>query len=666
MAEKPIVVTGTLAGAGAEAKYLNVVALRGNVVLARAPLRDDGSYRLTLPAEAARAKSAYALHVAAVPVTAVDHVDRVPSVPRVALAPEALAQAEVKAPALSVSDQLLKNWGVIFWPEWCVSGTLVGPNGCPVPAAQVTVYNVTWTAQGYVKNAMATVTTGADGTFTLCFPWWKWLFCWPCTPWWLCWPWWWEEDILHVIAALEARQHRAGNALALFQPESHALLRGQGFPSARVGPAAPDSARTALITRKLGNPALRELFPWHWWCCWEPNIVFSATQAGTTILDEDPAINTRWCMQGGQNVTLTGNAATLTTCNTGTPPQSGVLWTSVGNTTIGSIDANGCAQYSGDATDVAFAGTLSLFAASALGAFDYYQVQAAVWNKPAFQTGATKPASGSGTPVIANLWQVAWIYDPATQLVTQHSVQMGPFSQNGIDGLYATPTARQNLAAPPGLAAFPTVPPGGQVFWQYEIPELMLQCDASVLLGGALFGSVDLTIVGYKNPTQLVSLTPDDPLTLTIDATPLTTFTVGTPQAFTDPLGQNPASNTGSGQCPAYDVGPNGLVKIPVTVMDTNGFLFGYHLEADWGNSNSTTVDPPMGYAANKTAPYTWTGGSYTYIFPGTTTGIPVPPADCCYEFRLWFGKRVTNGWGGPSLTDLPPTFQTINLKFSS
>jgi len=204
MTEKPIVVTGTVEGAGADAKNLNVVALRGDTVLARTTLRDDGRYRLALPAHAARAASAYALHLAAVPATAVDHVTRVPNVPRVTLEHEALRQTEITAPHIAVSEQLLKSWGIVFWPEWCVSGTLVGSDGCPVPNAQVTVYTVTWTAAGYSKTAKATVTTGADGTFTLCFPWWR-FFCWPCEPWWQCWPWWWEEDILHVLTTLEAR-----------------------------------------------------------------------------------------------------------------------------------------------------------------------------------------------------------------------------------------------------------------------------------------------------------------------------------------------------------------------------------------------------------------------------------------------------------------------------
>jgi hypothetical protein len=665
MAGKSIILTGAVKGAKSiDAARLNVVALRGDEVLARATPRTGGAYRLTVGAEAARAESAYALQVAVVPSTVGDHIDKVANAPRVALARNKLDRDEVEAPAISLNEALLRDWE-IYWPEWCVSGVLDGPTGCPAPGAVVTVYTVTWTSMGYVKTPRGSAVTGPDGSFTICFPWWDLYFCWPCEPfWWLCWPWWWEEDILHVISALEARAQRGSAGVALFQADGLALVRGQGFPTARVGPAAPDKARTALIARKLANPALREIFPWWWWCCPGPNIVFGATQGATVVLDEDPAISTRWCMPSGENVTLTGNSQTLTTCNRGALPESGVLWIQVGTTPVTEIDADGCAQFGGDATDVAFAGTLSLFANAAIGAFNYYQVLGSVWGAPGFR-GGTEPAAGTGTPISANLWQIAWIYDPATLTTTAHNVQMGPFTQDGVTGLYASPQLRQTTTTPPGLAAFPPIPAGGAVFWEYQVPCLMLQCDATVLLGGAQFGAVDLTIVGYSDPAlPPVTLTPDAPLTLMVDATPLTTVAVGAPSAWVSP--GVPAPSTGTGECPAFDVGPTGFVTIPVTVEDGTGFVFGYYLEVDWGNSNFSSVSPvgEIGYAAHANAARDWTGGTSTYTFPGTTSGVPTPPADCCYEFRLWFGKRVTNGYSGPSLTDLPPTFQTINLKF--
>ena len=135
-------------------------------------------------------------------------------------------------------------------------------------------------------------------------------------------------------------------SVALFRPDSQALIRGQGF-ARNDGVLKADPARTALIARKFANPALRLIFPWRWWCCGEPNVVFGVTQGGSTILAEDPSFDTRWCMTSGQTVTLTGNATTLTTCHGGTLPESGMVWTSVGNILTTSIDAGGLAQGGG-------------------------------------------------------------------------------------------------------------------------------------------------------------------------------------------------------------------------------------------------------------------------------------------------------------------------------
>jgi hypothetical protein len=56
-------------------------------------------------------------------------------------------------------------------------------------------------------------------------------------------------------------------------------------------------------------------------------------------------------------------------------------------------------------------------------------------------------------------------------------------------------------------------------------------------------------------------------------------------------------------------------------------------------------------------------GGTETIVFPGNTLGGALPP-DCCYEFRLYYGKRVTDGYNWPTLAE--GDFQTISLRFSS
>jgi len=674
---KPIPVTGHVEGVTeTDAARLSVVALRGGDVLATARVRADGAYRLNLPHEAAHAASPYALQLAVLPTTAASVPGKVAGAPSVTIPRDGLGGAHpVAAPRLVLTPAIIDAWA-IFWRDWCVSGVVVGPNGCPAPAADVTVYTVNWSAGGYAKTAQASVTTGPDGAFTLCFPWWEDLFpCWPCEPiWWDCWPWWWERDILHVIETLETRAAAGAQASALFRPEGAALIRGEGF-GRRSGVDRPDPARAALIRRKLANPALRAIFPWRWWCDNRPNILFGVTQGGVTILAEDPSVDTRWSMASGQSVTLTGNAQTLTCCPGPVLPESGVVWTSVGTIPTTAIDAGGLAQNGGDNSDVAFQGSLWLYAAIAPGTMDYYQVNGAVWNAPLCR-GGTQPAPAGApafSPIASPLWLPMWIYDPTANTTTRYNVQMGPFtSGNGYVNLYATPAARQSQPTPPGLAPFPPVPPGGEVFWGYE--GLVMVAPDTTLLGGAPFGAVDLTLIGFDAGFNPVAVSPDAPLTLTIDSTPVTSEIVNGVTAWRAP--GVPAPQTGTGECPAYDVGPTGWAAISVTVDDTNGFLCQYQLEAQYGHGSSAVVTAPglRGYKSNPLvvtaanpdyAAASWAGGSETMIFPGATLNGVLPP-DCCYEFRLYYSKRVTDGTYWPAGNLAEGDFQTISLKFSS
>jgi hypothetical protein len=256
-------------------------------------------------------------------------------------------------------------------------------------------------------------------------------------------------------------------------------------------------------------------------------------------------------------------------------------------------------------------------------------------------------------------------------------VQMGPFTANGYTNLYATPNARQTLPTPPGLPPFPPVPAGGTVYWGEE--GLVLAAQDTTLLGGIPFGAVDLTMVGFDGSFNPVAVDPDTPLTLTIDSTPLTTQVVNGITAWVSP--GMPATQTGTGECPAYDVGPTGFVDVSVTVEDDNGFLCQYELEAQYGNDNAPVVTPPglRGYVSNPlvvsptnpdSATRSWVGGTETIVFPGNTLGGPSPPPplppDCCYEFRLYYCKRVTDGYYWPAGDLAEGDFQTISLKFSS
>src|SRR5450631_1293475 len=233
----------------ADATRLAAYVLRGTEVLAKGPVQGDGAFQVNLARAAASAESVYGLRLAIAPASLGDHLAHMTNLPQVAINREHLEKAEkeyrVPADKLAISDAVLsakRGW----CSPYCISGTLLGPNGCPVPAADVTVYTTAYTGFGYSKVPQVTVTTGPDGSFAACFEWCSCPFCFPCWPcwpfWWDCWPWWWEYDILRVIEAIEVQPPVIGPgpveqfaaSVSLIRPEGRSLARGQGFPEARA------------------------------------------------------------------------------------------------------------------------------------------------------------------------------------------------------------------------------------------------------------------------------------------------------------------------------------------------------------------------------------------------------------------------------------------------
>lgn len=676
-----------------DAQRLGAFVLLCNQIIASGPVLADGTYRISVSRAAALAKSSYAPTLAIAPASAGKHIEHFPSLPRVVLKRADIDKAdkEFRAPDISVSEAVLKIWGL--WCRWfCVSGTVSGPNGCAAPGAEVTVYTVSHNGSGYTKIPRATVTTAADGSFTACFEWCSCSFCFPCWPcwpiWWRCWPWWWEWDILRVLEAIEKQPALPGpgpvsqvnGGISLIRPDARSLMRGQGF-GVTNDTFAPNAERTQLIASKFANARIRELFPWWWWCCDDPNLVFSVTQNGNVILNENPATSTRWCFEDGGSVALVGNSDTDTLCGGKCPPESGFAWTNVGDY-IEVADINqGYADPSGSAGtddwDMAFAGELFLYGEFAVSStVAYYQVLAGQWSgNPA--RGGTQPAIGTGPAISEPLDHVVYIYNGDGTFNSSQTVRMGPFNQGSLVNLYATPAARQNGPTPPGLLPFPTVPAGGSVFWDHQ-GLVAHTYDSSDLIGGSPIGAVDLSVVGYDSTfTEVLAPNipppgpPDEPLTLLIDNSGLSAQINGI-AAFT--AGGTPVTSTTSGECPAYDIGPGGYIQVSVNVNDPNGHLFEYGLFVNYGSGSPGIISPPgtRGYITNPlTSPapagvcfhgdpdYTcksWVGGTEIITY--------CPPVDCCYDFILRVGKRVTNGDSFPSLGD--DGTQTMTLKVSS
>lgn len=690
--------------------YLYLV--RGQEVLARGPVDPEGNFAVSLTRESALAEGS--LQAVLGPAGMGDHLDHLPNVHRVPIKRSALEKAgaehKLSAESLRLDEAVVKLWW--RWCRWyCVSGTVVGPDGCPVPGAEVTVYSVGFQFWGFNKTPEVTVAADSTGHFTACFCWCSCPYCfrcWPCWPvWWECWPWWWELDILHVIESLEKVHALPNRAFAglqtgavLNRPAGSDLIRGQGFAGARSSNALfePSASRTELIKRKLSNPALREVFPWWWWCCDDPNIVFSVTQGANTIVSENPATDTRWCLEDGSSVTLVANAQAITACgNNGV--DEGFAWTRVGNIPVdpahiaGGYAVGGPSNgFSADTSDMAFAGGLDLYAGFGDPNVAYYQVNAGLWSGDPSR-GGTAPVSNS--LLGASLYNYVFIYHLGA-LTYSGYVQMGPFTQGGLTNLYATQAARQGSGGapppPPGLAAFPAYSPGDLILWAYD--GLTVSSEASSLIGGGTVGAVDLTVNAFNSAFAAISLAPSTTLTLAIDETAVTTQKITGVTAFK--ADGTLAPQTGTGDCPAYDVGPGGYVMINTTVSDTNGHLFEYYVDAQYGHGHEVAVASPgsRGYRTNPlvapapagvcgagdpdTVCKGWVGGADVAYFPcapgglqctvSPTNGMPFSvtnlPPDCCYEFRLRYAKRVTNGYSYPTLAD--GDFQTISLKFSS
>ena len=491
--------------------------------------------------------------------------------------------------------------------------------------------------------------------------------------WWRCWPWWWERDILHVVEQVEQALAGGGRfrtqqpVLSLERPELSSLARGRGFAPGmgELEELQPDTLRTQLVRRKLASPAIRELFPWWWWCSDGPSICFSATQGAVTVLDEDPATQTRWDLPSGSSVTLVGNSQAAGVCGGGSGPAHGFVFTRVGLTDVGDIhDGYADGAPGSPESDLAFAGDLQVFGEfSSSSGVAFYQVRAGQWSgNPA--RGGSAPTSES--PLGVPLYNRALILRADNSWVPPFPVKMGPFSAGGHGNLYATQEARVGLAPGTLTPDIPVLNPGDELFWIDS--GLKLDTAAQNLIGGAAEGGVTLSVRGFDagfNPVALPG-NPDDHLTLEVDTTPISVAHIDAFSAHTS--GGATVLSTGDGDCKAFDVGPGGSVELDVTVRDDNGHLALYVLEADFAHGVSDPAHVSPGERSYADPPASFPGGAYQApdqgqrAFVGGSEPITYHPQEtCCYDFRLVVAKRVTNGYGSPGA--YTADFWTASLK---
>ena len=703
----PLLVRGTLPKLKAEdAQRLAVYLVRGDEVLARAAVAKDGTFQIPVGRDLVAGKGGSQLQAVVAPAAMGDRLDTTRNLQRVPLDAALLQRAEhdfvVPTDKIDLSDAVLKLWW-LWCRNYCVTGVVVGPDHCPVPGAQVTVSTVVHAAGGgFTVTPKATVTADAAGHFKVCFFWCTSCWGWPCWPiWWNCWPWWWEWDILHVLQTVEARLPHVPIGpgpverqkialpsqlapqtigLPLKQPDSAHLMIGQGFSQARKvnERLVPDAARTELIHKKLADPRIRAIFPWHWWCCENPNVIFTVRQGPSVIVDEHPATDTRWCLADGSNVTLVGNAQTISACGGDPLPAQGFVFTRVGNTLVNTI-VDGYAQGNpaSNASDMAFTGNLDVFGGFAPGTpVAYYQVNAAPWSGNPAREDVPTPPAGEGSPIGPDLYNYAFMLHPDLS-VSVDAVKMGPFNHGGLTNLYATENQR-HLVPTTDLPAFPA---GTFMTWGFQ--GLMATPSAASLVSGGV-GAVRLGIAAYDSAFAPLALPPnsDDHLTLEIDATGLTVAHINSFHAF-DGNGVEVTSTGSSADCPAFNLGgvpgKPGFVALNVSVRDDNGHLCQYQLVPNFGHGSTGVTNPNVrGYRtptpfSPPPAPGPYSEPAIAHVlgnpatgkaFVGGTENITfVPTVNCCYDFRLEVSKRVTNGYG--FLGSYTADFWTATLKVS-
>ncbi len=690
---------------------LSVYLTRANTILSEAPVSARGTFHLYVAPHLAHQHGVFA--VLGPKGLDSESLASHSELPRIALSSAAGLKhggLNLDFAALNISNEIIDPWW-LWCREYTISGTLETAAGCPIGAA-VTVYNVTSGVSGLVETPITTVTTDANGNFTATFNWCSSRFCWwPCRPfWWHCWPWWWELDILAVIESLERRLQSQSVAVAniapLRQPNAADLMTGVAFASSRLGAELqPDAARTALIASKFANPSLRAIFPWSWWCCENPNIVFSATQGTTTILDENPNTSTRWCFGSGQTVSLTGNDQSLGGCPVTTGGDCAFAWTSVGGeppfaVLVDDISMGYANGTGGACTNLAFAGSLNLNGAFSGDCVAFYQVLAGHWGgngNPA--RGGTPPSASQ--PVSEYLVNYVTIWRQATLSAVQEEVVLGPFTFNSVESLYTTLAQRQSATTPAAVLTqignFPTLHPGDFVIgWAY--PELVLTAPAGDLISPAVTGGVTLSVAVFDvTATQIPPADIDmgQNMTLMIDTTPLTTASMD-PVAVYNANGSDAIKTAASTSvCPSYQITPGGYVLIHTNVSDNAGHLCDYHISTQYGDGSLPSVvtipadrdyaQVPGTFTARSGAqlygvdagygvpndnplpppvPQVAAPGNWTFVGGGDTTQIMIPES-CCYDFQLIVSKRTTDGQTSACVPG-NPAYQTVNIIVSS
>lgn len=580
----------------------------------------------------------------------------------------------------------------IWWHRWCrtfvIRGRLECPDGRPVPGAEVCAKDVDGWFIWSSTDQVGCDTTDEHGTFEIKFRW-----CCGFWPWW----WWqnrtWRPDpvLLREVQDVSPTSSDLSLGRGSVQPSLDVFgeLLSEGpvsvdRPLTELDPGELERLRSGLVERLPERPELRRLhvwpwYPWRpWWDC-TPDIIFEATQDGTTVLEEDIG-DTRWNISNPSDVVLTANDEAQCRGDCREPPCTGgecLVVTRICNATIDQVGGNlgaqaspegylrpdavtpGTAAHNGDRP---FAGTVTLWRNSGtLEDVDYLEVE--------YDDGTGwAPVPNDGVEDFVRRY-----FDPPTSFVNV------PFKFDTIDGHYVVET-REHYEAASGLT---WDAPGSDRFWLSN-RDLLVPLDSQAFPDG----TYRFRFVGWEDGGGGTELTNRRTLPVCGDEEQRSAEAVLTfdnrlnpdpahPTSSTHPCGSGTVHNcvtepdtdiidvriggTSLDPC-AVEPGDEGPLEVDFMVHDPDGHLSHYSLIATYAEnqkvnllSNADSLEPTSGPSPGPPFPGptygealgqgatqpSWHGGEFTLTIDDLSEAFPEP---CCYQLELRGWKRTVVG----------------------
>lgn len=570
------------------------------------------------------------------------------------------------------------NW----WRRWCrtfvVRGRVVCPDGSPVPAAEVTAFDVDWFWWWRSRQFVGSSVTDLDGNFEIKFRW--------CCGWW---PWWWwrrrlweiDRELLEKIVPVIRSHPDLVFDRVSHQPSLKVFSKVLDRPSLETARlldgrdlAALEKVREQLIERLPKIPEFRELriwpwWPWRpWWDC-TPDLIFKVTQdcgEGEIVVLEEGYADTRWNVPNPLSVNLT---VTDDACCAEIPTGGGhcLTFTNICRIPIDDVGGNTAAPATlidGYAVgDRPFAGRVNLRKhAEDMTGVDYYEIEVDDGSGSSWQ-----PLPAGAAMDFRRRW-LRW--DSATMTFERGSV---PFNFGMKDG-HLVVESREHFESHGPFSDW--VPgPGASRVWTSNA-FLVVPLDSTKFADG----TYTFRVVGYQEdaaghlifPGEVLPIcgtTIDNWVKLTFDnrlnpdpahpaAHPCGSGTIHlcTTEPDTDFV-QVLVNGTAVDPCGVVNA-TTGTLEIVFDVTDPDEHLAAFSLRAHWGENQVHNLLNRPSAVLTKEPGTAYLGPTYSDALADGTPGAPRPhwgggryrltvdmadafPEPCCYLLRLRAWKRT-------------------------